>query len=85
MAIHVCEVIYFVTLNYHGIKCNVFVLARCIVRISECVAVDYGSWFDYTLEWEKVIKDNPDYPFHIISYEEMKAVTVTISFTLYIP
>lgn len=34
--------------------------------------VDYGSWFDYTLEWEKVIKDNPDYPFHLISYEDMK-------------
>ncbi|KAL3857294.1 hypothetical protein ACJMK2_011979 [Sinanodonta woodiana] len=34
--------------------------------------VDYGSWFDYTLDWEKVIQDNPDYPIHIISYEDMK-------------
>ncbi|KAL3857295.1 hypothetical protein ACJMK2_011980 [Sinanodonta woodiana] len=34
--------------------------------------VDYGSWFDYTLDWEKVIQYNPDYPIHIISYEDMK-------------
>ncbi|KAL3857301.1 hypothetical protein ACJMK2_011983 [Sinanodonta woodiana] len=34
--------------------------------------VDGGSWFDYTLDWEKVIQDNPDYPIHIISYEDMK-------------
>ncbi|KAL3857300.1 hypothetical protein ACJMK2_011982 [Sinanodonta woodiana] len=36
--------------------------------------VDYGSWFDYTLDWEKVIEDNPDYPIHIMSYEDMKKV-----------
>ncbi|KAL4224388.1 hypothetical protein ACF0H5_017840 [Mactra antiquata] len=34
--------------------------------------VDYGSWFEYTLEWEKVFNDNPDYPFYIMSYEDMK-------------
>lgn len=34
--------------------------------------VDYGSWFDYTLSWEQVIKNNPDLPVYIISYENMK-------------
>ncbi|WAR03194.1 ST1B1-like protein [Mya arenaria] len=35
--------------------------------------VDYGSWFDYTLGWEKVILDNPDHPFYVLAYEDMKA------------
>ncbi|XP_052218476.1 sulfotransferase 1A1-like isoform X2 [Dreissena polymorpha] len=35
--------------------------------------VDYGSWFEYTLEWEKIIRDNPEHPFHMMSYEDMKS------------
>ncbi|XP_052259749.1 sulfotransferase 1B1-like isoform X1 [Dreissena polymorpha] len=35
--------------------------------------VDYGSWFEYTLYWEKIIRDNPEHPFHIMSYEDMKS------------
>ncbi|XP_060567602.1 sulfotransferase 1C2-like isoform X2 [Ruditapes philippinarum] len=38
--------------------------------------VDYGSWFDYTLDWEKVINDNPGYPFHVMSYEDMKTDSI---------
>lgn len=38
--------------------------------------VDYGSWFEYTLEWEKVFKDNPGYPFHLLTYEDMKTDSV---------
>lgn len=33
--------------------------------------VDYNSWFDYTNDWEKTIIDNPDYPIHIMYYEDM--------------
>lgn len=39
-------------------------------------AVEYGSWFDYTLDWEKVIKHNPDHPFLVLSYENLKAVSL---------
>ncbi|XP_052218442.1 sulfotransferase 1A1-like isoform X2 [Dreissena polymorpha] len=35
--------------------------------------VDFGSWFEYTLDWEKIIRDNPGHPFHIMSYEDMKS------------
>lgn len=34
--------------------------------------VDYGSWFDCTLDWEKVQADNPEYPIHTLSFESMK-------------
>lgn len=34
--------------------------------------VDYGSWFDHTLDWEKVIEDHPAYPIHTVYYENMK-------------
>ncbi|KAJ8321379.1 hypothetical protein KUTeg_001061 [Tegillarca granosa] len=33
--------------------------------------IDYGSWFDYVLGWEKVTKENPDAPIHIVYYEDM--------------
>ena len=36
--------------------------------------VDYGSWFDYTLSWEKIIRNNPDFPLYVMSYEDMKKV-----------
>lgn len=42
------------------------------------LTVDYGSWFDYTLDWEKVFNDNPDYPFHVMSYEDMKTVSISL-------
>ncbi|XP_061172334.1 sulfotransferase 1B1-like [Saccostrea echinata] len=34
--------------------------------------VDYGSWFDYTLEMEKFMEENQDYPIHVLYYEDMK-------------
>ena len=37
--------------------------------------VDYGSWFDYTLSWEKIIRNNPDFPIYVMSYEDMKKVS----------
>ncbi|XP_046548131.1 sulfotransferase 1C4-like [Haliotis rubra] len=34
---------------------------------------DYGSWFDYVLEWEKDIEAQQDrHPIHIMYYEDMK-------------
>ncbi|KAL4228283.1 hypothetical protein ACF0H5_013714 [Mactra antiquata] len=33
---------------------------------------DYGSWFDYVLGWDKAIKENPDYPIHVLTYEDLK-------------
>ena len=40
--------------------------------------MDYGSWFDYTLQWEKLIHDNPELPVHIMSYEDMKQVMTAV-------
>ncbi|KAK3093124.1 hypothetical protein FSP39_011381 [Pinctada imbricata] len=34
--------------------------------------VDYGSWFDYTVDWERVMKEDPEYPVHMMYYEDMK-------------
>lgn len=34
--------------------------------------VDYNSWFDYVKYWERVMDDNPDYPIHLMYYEDMK-------------
>ncbi|XP_059146894.1 sulfotransferase 6B1-like [Physella acuta] len=34
--------------------------------------VDYGSYYDYYLEWDHVIKSNPDLQVLLVSYEEMK-------------
>ncbi|XP_062588049.1 sulfotransferase 1B1-like [Saccostrea cucullata] len=33
--------------------------------------VDYGSWFDYVLHWEKSMKTSPDLPFHTLTYESL--------------
>jgi len=38
--------------------------------------VDYGSWFDYTLTWERFLRDNPEHPVHVMSYEDMKQDSV---------
>ncbi|KAJ8308487.1 hypothetical protein KUTeg_013361 [Tegillarca granosa] len=34
--------------------------------------VDFGSWFDYVKNWENVIKQEKDYPVHLINYEDLK-------------
>lgn len=34
--------------------------------------VDYGSWFDFVLDWEKAIENHPDHPIHVLFYEDMK-------------
>jgi hypothetical protein len=39
--------------------------------------VDYGSWFDYTRDWEKVMAANPHLNVFTINYEDMKEVRHT--------
>ncbi|XP_059146826.1 sulfotransferase 6B1-like [Physella acuta] len=34
--------------------------------------VDYGSYFDYYLYWDHVIKSSRDHPILVVSYEDMK-------------
>ncbi|KAL3869431.1 hypothetical protein ACJMK2_042113 [Sinanodonta woodiana] len=34
--------------------------------------VDYGSFYDYVLDWEQTIRENTNYPIHVIYYEDMK-------------
>ncbi|XP_052802443.1 sulfotransferase 1A3-like [Mya arenaria] len=34
---------------------------------------DYGSYPQYLLEWQQFITENPDWPIHIMYYENMKA------------
>ncbi|KAL5015724.1 hypothetical protein ScPMuIL_005313 [Solemya velum] len=34
--------------------------------------VHYSSWFDYQIQWEKDIKNHPNYSIHIVHYEDMK-------------
>ncbi|XP_055955681.1 sulfotransferase 1B1-like [Patella vulgata] len=34
--------------------------------------VDYGSWFDYVLDWEKVIRENKELSIFELSYEDLK-------------
>ena len=40
-------------------------------------SVETNSWFDYVLDWERVMEDNPDYPIHVMFFEDMKAVHVS--------
>lgn len=37
--------------------------------------VAFGSWFDYTAEWERDIREHNDYPVHSICYETLKTDT----------
>ena len=32
----------------------------------------YGSWFDYMIGWQKIFDDHPDWPVHIVLYEDLK-------------
>lgn len=34
----------------------------------------YDSWFDYTNDWENVVKNNPDIPVLNLYFEDMKKV-----------
>ncbi|XP_012940142.1 sulfotransferase 6B1-like [Aplysia californica] len=34
--------------------------------------VDYGSYFDYYKSWDDTVKENPDQPILVLSYEDMK-------------
>lgn len=34
--------------------------------------VDVNSWFDYVRDWEKAMEEHPDYPIHLMYYEDMK-------------
>jgi len=59
---------------------NSYCIIRCTNEsihtryISLFFSVDYGSFFDYTLAWEKFVKENPNHPIHLLTYEDMKAV-----------
>ncbi|XP_060067161.1 sulfotransferase 1B1-like [Ylistrum balloti] len=33
---------------------------------------DFVNWFQYTLKWEKVMAENPEYPIHMVYYESLK-------------
>ncbi|XP_048245147.1 sulfotransferase 1C2-like isoform X1 [Haliotis rufescens] len=35
--------------------------------------MDWGSWFDYVRDWERVVDENPDHPIFLLHYEEHKA------------
>ncbi|KAL4235901.1 sulfotransferase 1 [Mactra antiquata] len=37
--------------------------------------VAFGSWFDFTNDWTKVIEDKSDYPIHTLVYEQLKRNT----------
>jgi len=32
--------------------------------------VDYGTWFDYVANWERFLEEHPNYPIHIMYYED---------------
>ncbi|KAL3868682.1 hypothetical protein ACJMK2_041460 [Sinanodonta woodiana] len=34
--------------------------------------IAFGSWFDYTQDWDNVIEQNKDYPIHVMVYEDIK-------------
>lgn len=33
--------------------------------------LSYGSWFNYMLEWQNVFDNHPDWPVHIVLYEDL--------------
>lgn len=35
-------------------------------------SVPFSNWYTYTLDWEKVIDDNPNLPIHCMYYEDLK-------------
>ncbi|XP_046548124.1 sulfotransferase 1B1-like [Haliotis rubra] len=50
-----------------------FYLAGKINQHHYLLVADYGSWFDYVLQWEKDIEAQQDrHPIHIMYYEDMK-------------
>lgn len=34
--------------------------------------VDYGSWFDYVIDWEKEMNTNQQNPAHVVTYEDLQ-------------
>lgn len=39
--------------------------------------IAFGSWFDYTVEWNKTLREETDYPIHTVCYERLKRDTLT--------
>ncbi|XP_045161909.2 sulfotransferase 1E1-like [Mercenaria mercenaria] len=35
-------------------------------------SAEYQSWFEYVLEWEELMANNPELPVHLIYYEDLK-------------
>jgi len=48
-----------------------------------CV-VDYGSWFDYVLDWDTVMKKGCLNRIHVVKYEDMKTVINEFNIVWYI-
>ncbi|KAL3871379.1 hypothetical protein ACJMK2_039384 [Sinanodonta woodiana] len=40
------------------------------------VKVDYGSFYDYVLDWEQAMQENPTHPIHVVYFEDMKSESV---------
>ncbi|XP_046569823.1 sulfotransferase 1C4-like [Haliotis rubra] len=55
------------------VEAGVRVCISQAVEFFSLIGADYGSWFDYVLEWEKDIEAQQDqHPIHIMYYEDMK-------------
>lgn len=56
-----------------------FIIVKWIYPYTWCarnlVTVEYGSWVDYILQWEKDFINNPDIPILVVHYEDMKQVS----------
>ena len=50
-----------------------FLIDKCI-QCLHIYLVEYNGWLDYVRDWEKVVEENPDYPIHVMYYEDMKEV-----------
>ncbi|KAL3871378.1 hypothetical protein ACJMK2_039383 [Sinanodonta woodiana] len=38
--------------------------------------VDFGSFYDYVLDWEQAMQENPTHPIHVVYFEDMKSESV---------
>ncbi|XP_060586076.1 sulfotransferase 1A2-like [Ruditapes philippinarum] len=43
------------------------------LRLFQSGGVDYGSYPEYLREWQTFIKENPDFPVHVVYYEDLIA------------
>ena len=60
--------------DYTGYVCLQWTFILVWLHFLWLFTVDYGSWFDYTLDMETFKEKNRDYPIHVMYYEDMKEV-----------